>query len=56
MVNDTLKSPGYPNDYPSYMDCMYSVPIPAGMTMKIHFVDFDVEYGRNCKYEYVIKI
>lgn len=49
VVNNSLKSPAYPDEYPSHMDCIYSVPIPAGMTMNVYFADFDVEYDRFCR-------
>ena len=51
LVNSTLKSPGYPFSYPANMDCEYSVPIPPGGPMRIHFVDFDVEYHSSCRQE-----
>ncbi|XP_078384784.1 uncharacterized protein LOC144667259 [Oculina patagonica] len=53
VVNNTLTSPGYPNNYPSNMDCNYSVPIPPGMAVKITFYEFDVEYDVSCKYDYL---
>ena len=43
VVNNTLKSPGYPNNYPADMDCNYTIPIPHNMTMKISFIDFELE-------------
>ena len=49
MVNNTLASPGYPDNYPSNMDCNYSVPIPIGMAIKITFIEFDVEDNTECK-------
>ena len=48
-VNNTLKSPGYPFNYPNYMDCVYWVPIPTGMAMRIDFVTFNVESHSLCK-------
>ncbi|KAJ7388384.1 hypothetical protein OS493_037977 [Desmophyllum pertusum] len=53
MVNNTLKSPGYPNDYPRNMHCVYSFPIPYGMAIEIRFSDFDVEDHRSCRYDYL---
>lgn len=38
--NDTLTSPGYPHGYPSNLQCVYTVPIPHGMALKITFQDF----------------
>lgn len=51
VVNNTLKSPGYPNNYPNSMDCIYVVPIPQGTTMNIFFHDFDVEDDQWCRYD-----
>ena len=48
VINNTLKSPGYPNDYPSDMDCTYTVPIPHNMTMNITFIHFELEDHRLC--------
>ena len=49
VVNNSLTSPGYPNNYPPNMDCNYSVPIPHGLAIKINFHKFDVEYDLKCK-------
>jgi len=56
VVNNTLSSPGYPNNYPSNVYCNYKVPIPRGMAMKIYFQDFFVEHlsGAPCDwYDYL---
>jgi len=45
VVDNILKSPGYPNDYPNNTDCIYGVPIPRGMDMRVTFKEFDVEDG-----------
>lgn len=47
-INNTLKSPGYPDNYPNYTECQYHVPIPRNMTMNMTFVDFEVEDHSNC--------
>ena len=51
MVNNTLKSPGYPNNYPKNMDCNYTIAIPPNMTMNISFIDFELEdeYLSSCR-------
>ena len=50
MVNNTLTSPGYPHtNYPNEMDCVYVVPIPQGMAMKISFKDFYMEDDIYCE-------
>lgn len=48
VANNTLKSPGYPDNYPNYTECKYYVPIPRNMTMNISFVDFEVEDHGHC--------
>jgi len=35
LINNALRSPGYPNDYPSNTDCSSSIPIPQGMVINI---------------------
>ena len=45
VVDNKLKSPGYPNDYTSDTDCIYVVPIPRDMDMKVGFKEFDIEDG-----------
>jgi len=49
VVDNTLKSPGYPNHYPNSTDCIYVVPIPRDMDMKVTFMEFDVDYGPVCE-------
>ncbi len=49
VVNNTLKSPGYPNNYPDEMDCSYTVPIPNGRAMEINFHDFNLEEDELCR-------
>ena len=48
VVNNTLKSPGYPNNYPRNMDCTYTIPIPRNEIMIISFVDFELEDHSSC--------
>ena len=43
MVNNTLKSPGYPEDYPNNMHCNYTIPIPPRMKLKYEFKYFKLE-------------
>ena len=50
VVNNTLKSPGYPHTvYPNNMNCLYLVAIPHGMAMRVSFEDFYVEYESTCE-------
>ncbi|KAJ7390557.1 hypothetical protein OS493_024595 [Desmophyllum pertusum] len=53
VINHTLKSPGYPENYPENTDCTSSVLIPQGMKMQISFKDFDLEPSKSCSWDYV---
>ena len=46
--SNTLKSPGYPDNYPNDTDCFYVIPIPQGTRLNISFQDFDVEPESEC--------
>ena len=48
LINNTLKSPGFPKKYVKNMDCDYSVPIPYGMAMNISFRHFELEDSQEC--------
>ena len=48
VVNKSLKSPGYPKNYPQNMHCVYSVGIPQGMEMRIDLNDFEMEDTPSC--------
>ncbi|CAH3121490.1 unnamed protein product, partial [Porites lobata] len=43
ILNNTLRSPRYPMEYPNNLDCVHEVPIPRGMALKITFKDFLLE-------------
>ena len=49
VVSNTLKSPGYPDNYQNGTYCSYVIPIPQGTTLNITFEDFDVEHAPNCR-------
>ncbi|XP_015762666.1 PREDICTED: CUB and peptidase domain-containing protein 2-like isoform X3 [Acropora digitifera] len=51
--NNTLTSPGYPNNYQNGLDCIYRVPIPLDKDLVIHFNNFSLESHSNCKWDYL---
>ncbi|XP_078362125.1 uncharacterized protein LOC144646412 isoform X5 [Oculina patagonica] len=54
VINSTVKSPGYPNNYPNGTDCTYVIAIPRGKRMNISFYDFDVEHEPAwCGFDYL---
>ena len=42
-MNNTLKSPGYPEDYPNNVDCNFIVHIPSRMKVKYELKYFKLE-------------
>ena len=48
-----IKTPGYPYRYPSKADCMWKIKGSKGLRTKIEFLDFNVEFSRNCLYDYL---
>ncbi|XP_074619287.1 uncharacterized protein LOC141878299 isoform X2 [Acropora palmata] len=51
--NNTLRSPGYPSNYPGNLRCVYRVNIPSGKDLKIHFHYFHLENHSSCDYDYL---
>jgi hypothetical protein len=46
-----IQSPNYPNSYPAYSDCRYTLKSPAGSQIKLECNDFNVESATNCQYD-----
>ncbi|PFX34148.1 Tolloid-like protein 2 [Stylophora pistillata] len=53
LTNNSLQSPGYPDNYPKNMDCVYRAIIPHGMAMKIYFDHFELENSDLCRFDFV---
>ena len=49
VIENTITSPGYPNDYPSNTDCISSVPIPQGMVINITINELNLEDSASCE-------
>ena len=49
VIENTLRSPGYPNDYPNNTDCISLVPIPQGMVIKITIDEPYLEDNKSCE-------
>ena len=46
--NNILRSPGYPNNYPSNIHCVYRVRIPLNKGLLISFNHFSLESHSRC--------
>ena len=49
VIENTLRSPGYPNDYPNDTDCILPVPIPRGMVINITINELYLEDSISCE-------
>jgi len=49
VIENTLRSPGYPNDYSNNTDCVSSVPIPKGMVINITINELYLEDSVSCE-------
>ena len=49
VIENTLRSPGYPNDYPHNTDCISSVPIPKDMVINITINELYLEDSISCE-------
>ncbi|XP_068081387.1 cubilin [Anabrus simplex] len=49
----TLRSPGYPNQYPHSKDCVWILKVPYGQQLKLNITDFHLEYHPNCRWDYL---
>jgi len=51
--NGDLPSVNYPNQYPNFVDCSWTITAQEGMVIHINITSFDVEYEDTCDYDYV---
>ena len=49
VIENTLRSPGYPNDNPKNTDCISSVPVPQGMAINITINELYLENSISCE-------
>ena len=48
LIENTLRSRGYPNDYPNNTDCISSFPVPQGMVINITINELYLEDSISC--------
>jgi len=49
VIENTLRSPGYPKDYPNNTDCISSFPIPQGMVVNVTINKLYLEDSISCE-------
>lgn len=52
-LSGVLTSPEYPNNYPNNVECHWVIRAAGPATVKLVFVDFQVEGSEECTYDYV---
>ncbi|XP_045714845.1 CUB domain-containing protein 2 [Phyllostomus hastatus] len=52
-LSGILTSPEYPNNYPNNVECHWVIRATGPATVKLVFVDFQVEGSDECAYDYV---
>ncbi|XP_014649262.1 PREDICTED: CUB domain-containing protein 2 [Ceratotherium simum simum] len=52
-LSGVLTSPEYPNNYPNNVECRWVIRAAGHATVKLVFVDFQVEGNEECTYDYV---
>ncbi|XP_039593744.1 adhesion G-protein coupled receptor G6 isoform X20 [Polypterus senegalus] len=51
--NGTFTSPCYPNEYPKYTSCKWTLQAPVGFIIQITFLDFELEETPKCIFDNV---
>ena len=49
VIENTLRSPGFPNDYPNNTDCITAIAIPQHMVINITINELYLENSISCK-------
>ena len=50
----SVRSPGYPSNYPNNLDCIWTITAPSGSTIMLEFVNLDIEpCSSSCNCDYV---
>lgn len=52
-LSGVLTSPEYPNNYPNNVECRWVIRAAGPASVKLVFVDFQVEGNEDCTYDYV---
>ncbi len=52
-THGTVRSPGYPGDYPHNRDCTWTVYAEWGKRIQFHFASMRLERHPNCSFDYV---
>jgi len=56
VTNGTIISPGFPDNYPEYLNCKWSIKATPGKKILASFSEFDVTASTDCSSDYVVII
>jgi len=48
-TSGVIASPGWPGNYPSLRDCYWKIEVGSRRSIKIAFMDFDLDYDNRCE-------
>lgn len=48
-----IRSPNFPDSYPSDSEVTWNISVPEGFKIKLYFMHFDLESSYLCEYDYV---
>jgi len=51
--NVNITTSNYPSNYPDSFVCSWNIQAAEGKVIRLKFNDFDVEFNRNCRYDFV---
>ena len=51
--NGSFQTPGYPNQYPTNIECEWVITVPVTHSLTLTFNKFDMEESSKCKYDHV---
>ncbi|KAF6211632.1 hypothetical protein GE061_012145 [Apolygus lucorum] len=52
-LNGAIQSPQYPKNYPNGHNCVWTITVPAGKQISLHFTDFELEGEAPCKSDFL---
>ncbi|XP_069830530.1 mannan-binding lectin serine protease 1 isoform X2 [Dendropsophus ebraccatus] len=47
-----IRTPNFPDSYPSEMEVTWNITVPEGFRIKLYFIHFDLEPSYLCEYDY----
>ena len=52
-TNGVITTPNYPNNYPNYMDCLWTIQLHPAMLIPLVCDEISIEKEEDCPYDYM---